>query len=620
MRRSKNSYWMRALVVTVASIAGVPCAYSQYASGGRKFRGTVKSPDGKPLEGVTVSVRGEGKTFVTTVFTNQQGVYIFPPLEKGLKYSLWAQAQGFQRARVDVNAGSGEIQPVPGLQLEPLKNFEKQLTGVEWMNSFPENTPAEKREKKIYANNCSGCHANQFTLQNRFDAESWGKIVSVMSLSSNGTPVRPNAAGTPTINAYKDEIVRFLTKVRGPGPANYELKPLPRPTGEAAQVVITEYDLPRPEDPPESYAQDGSDWARGTPSRWQGRAAHDAVVGPDGMVYLSDETTIDASIFKLDPRTAKITPYKFPAKNSGAASTHGISVDPDGLIWTNNQSDDNLLMFDPKTEQFTEYVRPSDMPGARNTVATDKQVHKGAIWSATFQGSAVKIDPATGKSIFQNGALRLDPKTGKYTFFPLITGKDTYGVTVDREGHAWYSSPGSDRVDVADSDTGKTAEIVFPPTGPESGMEITAADRDNYAKLYALQNSATPLHNCPRRIGADPNADVVWVGLYCSDKIAKIDTHTHQVTQYALPHKYSYPYGVVVDNMHNVWINLNNADMLAKFDPATGTFTEYQMPSRGTVMRHLAINYTVSPPEIIAAETGLNKVARIQFRKASDME
>ena len=49
-----------------------------------------------------------------------------------------------------------------------------------------------------------------------------------------------------------------------------------------------------------------------------------------------------------------------------------------------------------------------------------------------------------------------------------------------------------------------------------------------------------------------------------ADKIAKIDTHTHQVTQYALPHKYSYPYGVVVDNAHNVWINLNNTDMLAK--------------------------------------------------------
>ena len=76
----------------------------------------------------------------------------------------------------------------------------------------------------------------------------------------------------------------------------------------------------------------------------------------------------------------------------------------------------------------------------------------------------------------------------------------------------------------------------------------------------------------------------------------------------------------MVDNAHNVWINLNNADMLAKFDPTTGTFTEYQMPSRGTVMRHLTVNNTVNPPEIIAPETGLNKVARIQFRKATDME
>src|SRR5215470_6691586 len=132
------------------------------------------------------------------------------------------KAQGFRTARLNVDAGNGEVQQIGGLQLQPLANFEKQLTGVEWMNSFPERTPAESREKRIYAANCSGCHANQFTLQNRFDADGWRKIVNVMSLSSNGTPIRPNAPGTPTIDAYKDEIVRFLTKVRGPSPANYE--------------------------------------------------------------------------------------------------------------------------------------------------------------------------------------------------------------------------------------------------------------------------------------------------------------------------------------------------------------------------------------------------------------
>jgi virginiamycin B lyase len=615
-----NFYRMGGLIIVLAGMVGAPSAFSQYVPGGPKLRGTVTSPDGKPLEGVTVSIRGAGKTFVTSVFTNLQGVYVFPPVEKGLKYSLWAQAQGFHTARLNVDGGNGEVQQIAALQLQPLANFEKQLTGVEWMNSFPERTPAESREKRIYAANCSGCHPNQFTLQNRFDADGWRKIVTVMSLSSNGTPIRPNAAVTPTIDAYKDEIVRFLTKVRGPSPASYELKPLPRPTGDAARVVITEYDLPRPEAPPEAYVHNGSDWMEGTPSRWQGRAAHDAAVGPDGSIFLSDETTLDASIFKLDPTTGNVTSYRFAAKNGGVASTHGIATDPEGNIWTNNQANNNLLMFDPKTERFVEYQRSATTPGARNTVAVDQKVHKGVIWSATFQDGAVMLDPVTGKSIFRNGALRLDPKTGQHSFYPLISGKDTYGVTVDREGNAWFTSPGSDRVDVANADTGKVAEIVFEPTGPESGMEVTEADRENYLRLNSLQNSATPLHNCPRRIGADPNADVVWVALYCADKIAKIDIHTRQVTQYALPHKYSYPYGVVVDNAHNVWINLNNADMLAKFDPASGTFTEYQMPSRGTVMRHLAVNNTVSPPEIIAPETGLNKVARIQFRNASDME
>ena len=92
------------------------------------------------------------------------------------------------------------------------------------------------------------------------------------------------------------------------------------------------------------------------------------------------------------------------------------------------------------------------------------------------------------------------------------------------------------------------------------------------------------------------------------------------MTQYALPHKYSHPYGVVVDRSHNVWIDMVNTDMLGKFDPSTEKFTEYQLPSRGTVLRHLTVDYTVNPPAIVSSETGLNKVARIQFRKPSDME
>ena len=92
MTRSKNFRRMGALIV-LSCILGAPSAFSQYAPGGPKLSGAVKSLEGNPLEGVTVSIRGEGKTFVTSVFTNQQGIYVFPPVEKGLKYSLWALSE-----------------------------------------------------------------------------------------------------------------------------------------------------------------------------------------------------------------------------------------------------------------------------------------------------------------------------------------------------------------------------------------------------------------------------------------------------------------------------------------------------------------------------------------------
>jgi streptogramin lyase len=113
---------------------------------------------------------------------------------------------------------------------------------------------------------------------------------------------------------------------------------------------------------------------------------------------------------------------------------------------------------------------------------------------------------------------------------------------------------------------------------------------------------------------------VVWVALFCADKIAKMDAHTHQVTEYDLPHKYSRPYTVVVDRSHNVWVNMLNTDMIAKFDPATQKFTEYQMPSRGTDMRHMVFDYSTNPPSIFIPYNRTNKIARIEFRKASDME
>ena len=55
MRRSRNFHWAQILIVMLAGLVGAPSAFSQYAPGGPRLKGTVKSLEGKPLEGVTVS-------------------------------------------------------------------------------------------------------------------------------------------------------------------------------------------------------------------------------------------------------------------------------------------------------------------------------------------------------------------------------------------------------------------------------------------------------------------------------------------------------------------------------------------------------------------------------------
>lgn len=595
-------FLLTALVLALSGITAGPNGFSLSAQSGPKIRGTVKSADGKTLEGVTVSIQAPDSTMITTVFTNEKGVYVFPPLAKASKYSLWAQAQGFQTAKVEVN---GQAQEVAALQMKPLKDIEKQMTGVEWMNSFPDDTPAEKREKKIVMSTCTGCHSLHFALQNRFDADGWNKIVTVMSKDSEGVQMRPGAVGSPQMNAYQSEIVAFLTKVRGPAPANYTLKPLPRPTGEAAQVVITEYLMPRAEAPEESLVHNGSDWMEGTPSRWEGRATHDLAIGADGNVYASDDRSMNRSITQLDPRTGKAQFFAIPG-NGGAWSTHGVATDLDGNIWTATFPGPvtNFLKFDVKTLKFTDFPHPPGTPSVGGTFEVDKKAYKNMVWAESG-----------------DGAIKLDPSTGKYTYFaPVTPGKGTYGITVDRLGNAWFTSPGGDKVGVVDAETGKVSEVSFPPIGPESGMEVTDKDRQTYVTEKNNQNSENPLMNCPRRDGADHNGDVVWVALFCANKIAKIDIRTHAVTEYALPHNYSSPYGIVVDNDHNVWINVMNADMLVKFNPTTEKFTEYQLPSRGTDVRHFTFDYNANPMEVYVAYNRSNKIARIQFRKPSDMQ
>src|ERR1700719_955393 len=100
------------LFVSAILAIGICCLaqdiLAQSAPGVATLSGTVKSSDGKPLEGVGVSARNAGETFTTTVYTDQSGRYFFPPVSSG-QYKVWAQAVTFETATSDVGlAGAGK--------------------------------------------------------------------------------------------------------------------------------------------------------------------------------------------------------------------------------------------------------------------------------------------------------------------------------------------------------------------------------------------------------------------------------------------------------------------------------------------------------------------------------
>src|ERR1700758_1942784 len=64
--------------------------------------GSIASASGQKLDGVTVSAKREGSTITTSVYTDATGNYYFPPLPAG-KYSVWAQALGFEQSKAQVD-------------------------------------------------------------------------------------------------------------------------------------------------------------------------------------------------------------------------------------------------------------------------------------------------------------------------------------------------------------------------------------------------------------------------------------------------------------------------------------------------------------------------------------
>jgi streptogramin lyase len=450
--------------------------------------------------------------------------------------------------------------------------------------ALPEETAEDVHMKQIIHNNCNGCHTPSYPLQFRFDAQGWSRVIDLMKVIGGGLPQDRPANQIMEMNQKR--LAAYLAKVRGPN-SPVKIPERARPSGEAARVVWTLYDVPRVQGagagalPASAADNDGTNWALGTPSKG-GLIVHDDQMDFDGNIWFTSNSSNSlVSVGKVDAKTGEVT-YKKVARADGsgrAAPTHGITRDADGNLWFDiNPGRRSLGKLEPASGKITVYPTPEGMQPLGGAVTMDVD-GKGMVWASA---------PA--------GVLKFNPKSLEFTEFKTTQYKrpegvgGTYGAAGDRSGNGYWAEMAWDTIGKADLATGKVVEIKLPENKKIRDF-LTPQEVAAYGKVTDISTgNPYPWAQGPRRMGTDKAADVLWVGNSWGSSLARIDTKTNAVEMIPFPDPAMQPYHISVDSKHNVWGNLWTNDQIFKYDPAAKKWTTFELPVRGTEMRHLTVD------------------------------
>ena len=602
---------MRKILAGWLAIAGLAAVPTATPAADALLSGTIASAGGAKIGGVTVSAKAEGATVTTSVFTDESGAYYFPPLPAG-KYRLWTQALSFETARGEIDLGATGRRD---FTLHPMEDFFRQLPGDLAMASLPEETADDRRLKKLVINNCTGCHTASYPLQHRFDEAGWSAIIELMKhVNVSGVYLGPEHKAQGVLDYHQKELAAYLARARGPGEGAAKIKLRPRPAGESARVVFKEYDVPVDPDlgaPSRDFTNDGSDWSLGTPSR-RGAFVHDAYADLDGNLWFtSNVPNRRMTIGRIDAKSGEVKFIKLDNRGNGlAANTHGMTRDPAGTIWFNvNTGRGGLGKVDPKSGKIDVYIPPTGMSatGGATTVDWDG---RGKIWVSST-----------------DGALLFDPRAEKFTEFKSVTPRTangngvTYGAAGDRDGNGWWSEMIIDIINKGDTETGKSIELRLPRVALDNDL-VGEEARAFYEAFNAPDfNAPVPWSQGPRRMGADKQADVLWVGNSWAGTLARIDTHTMETSFVPLPGPgVMQPYHVAVDGKHNAWLNIWTSDVILRYDPSANAWTTFDLPTRGTEARYISLLERDGAMQVIIPYSRTSKVAVMTFRSAADLE
>ena len=495
--------------------------------------GVVSSQQEGLMEGVIVSARRDGANFTVSVVSDAKGEYRFPRshVEPG-KYALTIRAVGY-----DLN-GPGSVEVSEGktttanLKLEKSKDLAAQLSSLEWAMSAPGT--AEQKDKVIYQiGSCAYCHSWERIMRSNHSADEFVELITRMQkYYPDGSAVSRDErgrgqVGTPSWVAAADqnpkwsreplavpkkELAEYLATINLSGGKTtwpFELKTLPRPKGKATRIIITQYDMPRPD-----------------------TVAHDLDLDSKGTPWYTDESRMFFG--KMDPKTGKFTEYALPPVPPGdLPGARDIQVDRDDNIWFPRRIANAAIVltkFNPKTEELStiEGVGTQFMalgpegkiwagwsrvdPKSMKVEATygwenSPNIPPGPHWQYVDLTVVNSKGNPYAPDIAGSYIIGIDAKTGEAKFWQVPTPRSSpRRGRMDAQDRFWFAEYTGDKIGMFDTRTEKFEEwpMLRKYTTPYA---VSAPDRNGY--VYATSNM--------------------------SERLIRLDPKTGEIVEYQMP-------------------------------------------------------------------------------------
>lgn len=208
-------------------------------------------------------------------------------------------------------------------------------------------------------------------------------------------------------------------------------------------------------------------------------------------------------------------------------------VAPDGAVWFVGQAGNYLGRLDARSGQFRRFE-----------IDSGTHPHNLIINQAGMVFFAGNRNGMIGK---------LDPATGNITRYPMPdpSVRDPHTLVFDRQGNIWFTAQQSNAVGHLNVQTGA----------------IRIVHTGNRTRPYgiALNSKGVP-----------------WVNLFGTNKIAKVDPATMELTTYDLPHERARGRRIAVTSDDVVWYVDYTRGYLGRVNPENGSITEFPMPGGPT--------------------------------------